>query len=341
MINIIIITAFILIINFFLKKKNWLCSYTGSQHQRFANKENIPLSGGFFLLIVIYLTLGSFGSYFYISIQALFLIGIFSDLDVIKSPNKRFILQILIILFFIICTDLVIENTRIFVIDYFLENQIFNYLFVLFCIAIIVNGNNFLDGLNTLVLGYLLSVLIILYYLNLNETIGIDNIKFINFIIIILILFIFNFFNKLFLGDSGAYLIGFSLGVILIKISLANQSISPFFIVHLLWYPGFENLFSIIRKTLIGKSPLKPDKNHLHQLLFLFIQKKSKSKSYFVNSLSAQLIILYNFIIFLIAAQNIYSTEYQILLILFNLMVYLVVYLRLFYLKFKGRVVQW
>ena len=341
MINIIIITFLIFFINFFLKKKNWLCSYTGNQHQRFANKENIPLSGGFFLLLVIYLTFDNFGIYFYVSIQFLFLIGIFSDLDIIKSPNKRFILQILIILFFIIFTNLAIESTRIFAVDYLLQNQIFNYLFVLFCIAIIVNGNNFLDGLNTLVLGYYLSVLFIIYYLNLNETIDIDDSKFINFLFIILILFIFNFFNKLFLGDSGAYLVGFSLGIILIKISLINQNISPFFILHLLWYPGFENLFSIIRKILIGKSPLKPDKNHLHQLLYSFIEKKSNSKSYFVNSLSAQLIILYNIIIFLIAAQNIYSTQYQILLILFNLMIYLVVYLRLFYLKFKGRAVLW
>ena len=34
---------------------------------------------------------------------------------------------------------------------------------------------------------------------------------------------------------------------------------------------AFENLFSIIRKLRLNRSALKADFNHLHQLLFLFI----------------------------------------------------------------------
>ena len=39
--------------------------------------------------------------------------------------------------------------------------DIFNYIFVTFCILIILNGTNFTDGLNTLVIGYYLINLII------------------------------------------------------------------------------------------------------------------------------------------------------------------------------------
>ena len=57
-------------------------------------------------------------------------------------------------------------------------------------------------------------------------------------------------FNQFFLGDSGAYFLSFFIGFILIEIYNANLKISPYFIILLLWYPCFENLFSIIRKLL-------------------------------------------------------------------------------------------
>ena len=62
------------------------------------------------------------------------------------------------------------------------------------------------------------------------------------------IFIIFNFFGKNFLGDGAAYGLGFLLGYILLKISLLNNNVSPYFIANLLWYPAFENLFSILKK---------------------------------------------------------------------------------------------
>ena len=45
------------------------------------------------------------------------------------------------------------------------------------------------------------------------------------------------------------------------------------FLLYSLWYPCFENLFSIIRKFNFKKSPISPDNKHLHQLLFIFLKK--------------------------------------------------------------------
>ena len=55
--------------------------------------------------------------------------------------------------------DLQILSTRILLFDHFLEYKLFNYIFVCFCILIVINGTNFIDGLNGLVLGYYLIVL--------------------------------------------------------------------------------------------------------------------------------------------------------------------------------------
>ena len=60
----------------------------------------------------------------------------------------------------------------------------------------------------------------------------------------------------------------------MIDLNNNNYFISPYFIALLLWYPAFENLFSIIRKRIVKKDPLKPDNLHFHQLLFNFFETK-------------------------------------------------------------------
>ena len=99
---------------------------------------------------------------------------------------------------------------------------------------------------------------------------GLSENFFFQFLALLLILYFFNLLGKLFLGDNGVYLISIFFGFYLIKIYLSNQFISPYFIAVLLWYPAYENLFSLIRKFRKKLSPLLPDTYHLHQLLFYF-----------------------------------------------------------------------
>ena len=131
------------------------------------------------------------------------------------------------------------------------------------------------------------------------------------------------------MGDSGSYLLGFLIGYFLVRIYIINPSISPYFIALLLWYPAFETFFSIIRKLKTRKSPIKPDNNHFHHLLFFFIEKKLKFKKLKSNNVSSLIIILYNFSIFNVSTLNIYFTYYQIFLIIINITIYLIIYMKL------------
>jgi UDP-N-acetylmuramyl pentapeptide phosphotransferase/UDP-N-acetylglucosamine-1-phosphate transferase len=335
LIQFILLALSIFLLNKLLTKKNWLCSNTGESHQSFTNKNSVPLSGGFFITIGFIFGFRELSNEFYIYVFLIFLLGVLSDLNILRSPTKRFFLQVLLVFFFVITSNLQLENTRVLFLDYLLSNQFFNYFFVLFCITIVINGNNFIDGLNTLVIGYYSVILLFIYYFKTKQLIYIQNIDFIFLLIFFTSVFLFNFFNKLFIGDSGAYIIGFVFSVLLIKIFMSNQQVSPFFIVLLLWYPCFETLFSIIRKLLIGRSPLKPDQNHLHQLLYLMFKKTFKKSSYFSNVITANLIIIYNILIFMIAAQSPFDSQFQIILIIINILVYALIYTKLFYLKLK------
>ena len=139
------------------------------------------------------------------------------------------------------------------------------------------------------------------------------------------------------MGDSGSILLGFIFSIFLIQMYFLNQHLSPFFIILLLWYPSFETLFSIIRKYSFGKSPSRPDSKHLHQLFFYFIKKKITTKTIYANILTANILNLYNLLIFYIALNFKTNTQIQILLILLNLIVYTVIYLQMFQFRFKRK----
>ena len=265
----------------------------------------------------------------------MFILGIFSDLKIISSPIKRLFLQIILVICIIYFLNLEINSARISLIDNFLKNNLINLLFVSFCIIVLINGSNFIDGLNGLLLLYSIIIFYVLFKLGLFEY-SFDDKIILSFIVFLTTVLIFNFFNFLFLGDSGAYSIGLILGFFLISVYQFNPHISPYFIILLLWYPCFELLFSIIRKFNFNYSPVRPDVNHLHQLIFFILKKKFfKKRDLFVNNLASLIINLYNFVLFFIASNYYTKTDIQLILITLSILIYIVVYLNLLKLKKK------
>ena len=278
-----------------------------------------PLTGGFFIIIVFLLVLFEENNFFLISIILIFFTRFVSDLNKIISPNKRLLLQVIIVLFLIIFTNLEINSTRVIILDKFLENNIFNIFFVSFCVLVLINGTNFIDGLNGLSLGYYFIVTIALlnnnfYYSNLLQ--GNELLYLSCYLFIFLIL---NQSNLFFIGDSGSYSLGLIFSFLLINIYTVNSNISPFYIILLVWYPCFELLFSILRKFNINFSPAKPDIRHLHQLIYNLIKNKynfSKLKS---NNISSILILLFNSFSIFLGSADIYNSQNQIILIIMNI----------------------
>ena len=332
------LTIFILFINKLLIKKKILISETGDIHQKFSSKSSVPLTGGFFIFLGYLNFLNEKIFSFILFSFIVFILGIFSDLKIIKSAQKKFFLQILLILSYVIFNDVQINDTRIIFLDYILQNYYINYLFVSFCILIIINGSNFIDGMNTLCIGYYLLISSIIFYLQFNEILIIENISIFYIFILLLTIFLLNFVNQLYLGDSGSYLLGFSFAIFLISIYNWNQYISPFFIVLLLWYPSYENLFSIFRKNVLKRSPMYPDAKHMHQLVFFYIKKKYDLDILLANILTGQIINFYNLIVFLVSLNFINNSKVQILLILFSIMVYTATYYKFFKYKYEKNV---
>jgi len=73
----------------------------------------------------------------------------------------------------------------------------------------------------------------------------------------------------IYLGDSGAYLIGFFVAELAILLVARNPAVSAWFPVVLCAYPIFETLFTIYRRIAVHKRhPGLPDVAHLHHLIY-------------------------------------------------------------------------
>ena len=322
-----------LILNLILIKKSLFLNFKGDNHQKFIDSKNIPLSGGLILIFTsyYYLNLLNFTYVFFI-----FCVGFLSDIKKINSPKLRFIIQTLIVLGVVYFSSITVPETKIIFLDQLLTNNTFRIFFSIFCILIIINGCNFIDGVNTSLVGYCLIISLSLHYLDLNGVEISQIVDFYNLIPVLIALFILNFFNKLYLGDGGSYFLGLLFALCLINTYQINNNISPYFVVCLLWYPAFENLFSILRKKKLSRSPLDPDTNHLHQIIFLYLKKNFNIKSIYLNTATGTIINIYNLICIAIATQFYSHTKTQILIVTFNIIVYIYLYRKLLNKKLKN-----
>ena len=335
--NFFVVFFFSLIVSFIIfyifKKNHILIDKTFfSAHKKLINSplRSPPLCGG---LIIFICSLFFFKESMFLNLFGLLMLilGIFSDSNKISSPKIRLFLQVILLLSFVLLIDLRIDDIRVDFLNKLLNINLISIIFTIFCILVLINGSNFIDGLNTLLLGYYILVCSFLIFLSneynlvLNQNINL-------FLIFLIVIFLFNFFGKFFLGDSGAYLISFYLAFFVIDFSTKNNSVSPYLICFLLWYPAFENLFSILRRTIKKKKVQEPDQNHLHQMIYNFLTKKKLINHKIINTSTGLIINFFNIIMFLIFYKFYSKTDILVIGIMINIFVYLSLY---FFIKKK------
>ena len=216
-------------------------------------------------------------------------------------------------------------------IDYFLSFYLVSLLFTGFAIAGISNSINIIDGFNGLASGSVLIMMLGISYLTFKVS-DFELFKISLFFSSIIIGFmILNFpLGKLFLGDSGAYFLGFILACILVMMPYRNPEISPWTSLMICFYPFFETIFSIYRKTRrSGHKFDKPDGIHLHMLVYRHYSRKlsrALNIGNYQNSITSVIMWPLTILPVLIAI-NFY---YQTLIILFAMVIFILSYLFLY-----------
>jgi len=193
----------------------------------------------------------------------------------------------------------------------------------------IINGSNLVDGFNGLLAIQFLIINTIYLAINIININYNFSLFLLGQIIIVLSFLIFNFPKaKIFLGDSGSYVLGVLIALNTIKTHLLNIEIYPFFFTSILFYLFFEVFFSFLRKLKAKTSPLKPDEKHLHMLLYFWLKKIKKIKnSNYLTSLILNIFYIILIIPVLLFKDNALFCRYWFFSLL---VIYIVFYFRLY-----------
>ncbi len=221
-------------------------------------------------------------------------------------------------------------------VDWLLAIPIVSVLFTAFAVGGVANAINIIDGLNGLAGG---TVLLCLSSLGLISFLSGDaemaKICFIfggatfGFLLV-------NYpHGRIFLGDGGAYLLGFVLGWLAVMVAMRNPSISPWAPMLACGYPILEVLFSMARRRARTLRLGHPDRLHLHSLVWSRVTRKwcSNASKIAQNAAVTPLILLYALIPATLAVVFRKNTLILISAFVLCALIYSLIYARLVHFK--------
>ena len=187
-----------------------------------------------------------------------FLLGFFDDKYDINANLKLLIILSLISFLIFFDPELQIKIINFSFTDKILNISELDYFFTLFCFAAFINAFNLFDGINLQTGIYFLFILIFLFF-----------VKNFNFLIIFLFfpLFLFivlNYRGKIFLGNSGTYLVSFVISYLFIKCFNLIGNIFSDHILLIMLIPGLDMIRLFMIRLKSKKHPFSPDRKHIH-----------------------------------------------------------------------------
>jgi UDP-N-acetylmuramyl pentapeptide phosphotransferase/UDP-N-acetylglucosamine-1-phosphate transferase len=196
-----------------------------------------------------------------------FLFGIAEDLTKQIGVVQRLLATMASGLLACWITDYSLSRLDIWGVDLIMQFTLFSVMFTAFAVGGVANAINIIDGFN----GYasLTCTIAFIGFALIAFQVGDQNLAFVS---LILAAAAFGFFwvnwpfGKLFLGDGGAYFLGFSLAWIAVLLIERNPSVSAFSALVICILPITEVLFSIFRRKVRNDHPGKPDGLHFHSL---------------------------------------------------------------------------
>lgn len=199
-----------------------------------------------------------------------FAMGLWEDLSKAISPRRRLAATVLSGGLGVWLLDAAVTRTGVPGVDVIVAYPAVALVLTLFVVAGVSNAVNIIDGMNGLAsmsvvlmlagLGYVANeagdmLIVTMAVMTIGATLG---------------FFLWNYPNGLvFLGDGGAYFLGFILAELSIMLVHRNPGVSPFCPVLICAYPIVETLFSMYRRKVVrGRAVAMADGIHLHTLIY-------------------------------------------------------------------------
>ena len=199
-----------------------------------------------------------------------FAIGVTEDITKKISVRLRLIFTAIAAALLVYLVPVQITRLDIPYLDLIFTLPLVGTVLTVFAITGLANAYNIIDGFNGL--ASMVGIITLLAIAYVGFSLADPFIMYLSLVMVASILgfFIWNYPRGLiFLGDGGAYLIGFWIASLSILLTYRHQEISPWFALLINGYPIMETLFTIYRRKIHqGKSPGQPDGIHFHTLLY-------------------------------------------------------------------------
>jgi len=263
-----------------------------------------------------------------------FIFGLLEDITKKVSVKTRLLATMASGLLGWVITGVSLTSVDIWGVDWLLGFTAVSVLFTAFAVGGVANAINIIDGFNGLTAGVAL-IMLTAFGLIARE-VGDIPLAFTCLIIAgaVLGFFLVNWpFGNIFLGDGGAYFLGFMLAWIAILLPERNLEVSPWASLLICSYPIIEVIFSIYRRKFLRTNSdiTQPDAVHLHSLTNKRWARRifSKASPTLQNGLTSPFMWIYSAIPCTFSLFFYPSTLKSISLILFSVLLYLSIYSKL------------
>ena len=201
--------------------------------------------------------------------------GLAEDITRVVSVKWRLLATVLAGLVFSTASGYAIHHLGIAPVDAVLHLPLVAVAFTGFAIGGIANALNIIDGCNGLASGT--ALILFAAFGSIAYSAGDDHLVMVALVGFGAVagFFVVNFpMGKLFLGDAGAYAIGFLLAAVAVALPARNPEVSPLIGLLVLIYPVSETLYSVFRRIKHCSGAVgQPDRFHLHSLTFQALRK--------------------------------------------------------------------
>ena len=269
-----------------------------------------------------------------------FVFGLAEDITARISPRLRMFATLVSVAAAFFWLDIGITTLGFGWVDGYLSDYVvLSLVFTLLAVGGLVNAVNIIDGYNGLMAGY--GVLVLLAIAYVANIFGDDLVLQLSLVLTASLVgfFVFNFpLGKIFMGDGGAYFIGFMMAVIGLMLGNRNEEVSHWFILLLFIYPLYETAFSVYRKKIVrNTSPSQPDGYHLHMIFYKRLVRRIffKNNKTMQNSMTSPFLWALS-LVGIIPAVIWYDNQTMLIIWAFIFMIiYTIIYRRIVHFKFK------